>query len=32
VITAWYAVIALWATLSPSIRKAPQLTELAGAD
>ena len=32
VITAWFAAIALWATVSPSIRKAPQLTELAEAD
>ena len=30
-ITAWFAAIALWATLSPSIRKAPTLTELADA-
>ena len=28
VITAWFAAIALWATLSPSIRKAPSLSEL----
>jgi MFS family permease len=28
-ITAWFAAIALWATLSPSIRGAPKLTELA---
>ena len=31
VITAWFAAIALWATLSPSIRKAPRLDELAEA-
>jgi MFS family permease len=31
-ITAWFAGIALWATLSPSIRTAPKLTELAEAD
>lgn len=30
-ITAWFAAIALWATLSPSIRKAPELSELAEA-
>jgi len=30
-ITAWFAAIALWATLSPSIRKAPKLSELAEA-
>jgi MFS family permease len=28
VITVWFAAIALWATLSPSIRKAPSLSEL----
>ncbi len=28
-LTAWFALIALWATLSPSIRSAPRLTELA---
>jgi MFS family permease len=31
-LTAWFAAIALWATLSPSIRNAPKLTELAEAD
>ena len=31
VITAWFAAIALWATLSPSIRAAPKLSELAEA-
>jgi MFS family permease len=31
-LTVWFALIALWATLSPSIRKAPKLTELAEAD
>jgi MFS family permease len=30
-ITVWFAAIALWATLSPSIRKAPKLSELAEA-
>jgi MFS family permease len=30
-LTAWFGVIALWATLSPSIRAAPQLGELAEA-
>lgn len=29
VLTAWFLAIALWATLSPSIRAAPNLTELA---
>lgn len=29
IITAWFAAIALWATLSPSIRAAPSLRELA---
>ena len=28
VITVWFAAIALWGTLSPSIRKAPSLSEL----
>jgi len=32
IITAWFAGIALWATLSPSIRLTPKLTELAEAD
>jgi MFS family permease len=31
VITAWFAGIALWATLSPSIRQAPSLSELEEA-
>jgi len=31
IITAWFAAIALWATLSPSIRAAPSLSELAEA-
>jgi hypothetical protein len=30
-ITAWFAGVALWATLSPSIRAAPSLDELAEA-
>lgn len=30
-ITAWFAAIALWATLSPSIRQAPKLTDLSEA-
>jgi MFS family permease len=29
ILTAWFAMVALWATLSPSIRAAPQLSELA---
>jgi predicted permease len=29
ILTAWFAAIALWATLSPSIRAAPELSELA---
>jgi len=29
ILTAWFAAIALWATLSPSIRAAPDLKELA---
>ena len=32
VITAWFAAIALWATLGPSFRQAPDLTQLTEAE